>query len=93
MRLTNNLVTRMVVSHRCSGSEDDATRVREFMGENTELPFSFNLFDFFPFGKKLDLQGLKKGTKNARGEYDEIMERIMKAHEEERRKNKEVGNT
>lgn len=93
MRLTNNFVTRMVVSHRCSGSEDVATRVRELMGENMELPFSSNLFDFFPFGKKLELQGLQKRAKKARGEYDEIMERIMKAHEEERRKNREVGST
>ena len=32
-RLLNNLVTRMIVSHRFSGSDDDATQMKELLRE------------------------------------------------------------
>lgn len=91
MRLTNNLVTRMIMRHRCSESEDDANEVREFMKEIVQLTGSFNLADFIWFCKNLDLQGFKKRRKEARGRFDALMERIMKAHEEERRKRRDMN--
>ena len=92
MRLTNNLVTRILLRHRCSGNEDDASEVREFMKEIVQLTGSFNLADFIWFCKNLDLQGFKKRVKEARGRFDTMMERIMKAHEEERRKKRDPNN-
>lgn len=92
MRLTNNLVTRILLRHRCSGNEDDASEVREFMKEIVQLVGSFNLADFIWFCKNLDLQGFKKRVKEARGRFDTMMERIMKAHEEERRKKRDPNN-
>ena len=92
MRLTNNLVTRILLRHRCSGNEDDASEVREFMKEIVQLTGSFNLADFIWFCKNLDLQGFKKRVKEARRRFDTMMERIMKAHEEERRKKRDPNN-
>ncbi|RVW46928.1 Cytochrome P450 93A2 [Vitis vinifera] len=61
MRLTNNLITKMIMRHRCSDSEDDAT------------------------------EGFKKRVKEARARFDAIMERVMKAREEERRKKRDMN--
>ncbi|KAJ9695710.1 hypothetical protein PVL29_010939 [Vitis rotundifolia] len=91
MRLTNNLITKMIMRHRCSESEDDATEVKELMTEMMKLIGSFNLSDFVWFCKNLDLQGFKKRVKEARARFDAIMERIMKAREEERRKKGDAG--
>ena len=90
-RLLNNLVTRMIVSHRFSGSDDDATQMKELLREIMELLNSFNVLDFIPFSKKLDLQGLKKKARKVRGGFDEIVERIMKAREEERSKRRDLN--
>ena len=56
-----------------------------------ELLNSFNVLDFIPFSKKLDLQGLKKKARKVRGGFDEIVERIMKAREEERSKRRDLN--
>ena len=91
MRLTNNLITKMIMRHRCSESEDDATEVKELMTEMMKLIGSFNLSDFVWFCKNLDLQGFKKRVKEARARFDAIMERVMKAREEERRKKRDMN--
>ncbi|KAL6336897.1 hypothetical protein AAG906_036211 [Vitis piasezkii] len=90
-RLTNNLITKMIMRHRCSDSEDDANEVKELMTEMMKLIGSFNLSDFVWFCKNLDLQGFKKRVKEARARFDAIMERVMKAREEERRKKRDMN--
>ncbi|KAJ9181141.1 hypothetical protein P3X46_009304 [Hevea brasiliensis] len=90
MRLTNNIISRMVLRTRCSDKEDEAGEVRKLVKELNELGAKFNLSDSIWFCKNLDLQGFEKRLKDARDRYDNMMERIMKKHEDAR-KNEEVG--
>ncbi|OMO70126.1 Cytochrome P450 [Corchorus olitorius] len=92
MALTNNTISRMMFSYRCSGDENKAEEIRKMMREMNELGTKFNLADIIWFCKNLDLQGFRKRLVDVRDRYDTMMERIMKEHEEERRKRKEMGN-
>lgn len=91
MRLTNNIISRMTLRQRCSENEDEAGDVRKLVKELNELGAKFNLSDTIWFCKNFDFQGFKKKLKDARDRYDVMMERIMKEHEEERKKRKEIG--
>ncbi|EEF29985.1 cytochrome P450, putative [Ricinus communis] len=86
MRLTNNIMSRMVLRTRCSGKDDEADEVRKLVKELNELGAKFNLSDSIWFCKNLDLQGFEKRLKDARDRYDSMIERIIKEHEEARKK-------
>ncbi|XP_047339075.1 cytochrome P450 93A3-like [Impatiens glandulifera] len=84
VRLTNNVISRMVMSERCSEKEDEAGEVRKLVQEMAELTGKFNLSDFIWFLKKVDLQGFGKRLKDVRHRFDGMMERIIREHEEAR---------
>lgn len=90
MKLTNNIISRMMLRTRCSGDEDEADQVRKLVKELNELGAKFNLSDSFWFFKYWDLQGFERRLKDARDRYDSMMERIMKEHQDERKKTKEM---
>jgi hypothetical protein len=54
-----------------------------------ELSGKFNLSDFIWFCKNFDLQGFGKKLKKVCGNFDRMLERIIKEHEEVRKKEKE----
>ncbi|CAN1303646.1 Cytochrome P450 93A3 [Linum perenne] len=87
IRLTNNVISRMMLSTR----DGEADEVREVIRETAELTGKFNLADFVWFCKGLDLQGLEKRLKATREKFDSMMERIINEHEEERKKKKNGG--
>lgn len=91
MRLTNNIISRMLLRTRCSDKKDEADEVRKLVKELNELGAKFNLSDTIWFCKNFDLQGFEKRLKDARDRYNNMMERIMKEHEDARKKKKEVG--
>ncbi|KDP24588.1 hypothetical protein JCGZ_25504 [Jatropha curcas] len=91
MRLTNNIISRMMLRTRCSDQENDADEVRKLVKELNELGAKFNLSDTIWFCKSLDLQGFEKRLKDARDRYDDMMERIMKEHENARKKKEKDG--
>ncbi|KAB5551846.1 hypothetical protein DKX38_009157 [Salix brachista] len=91
MRLTNNIISRMLLRTRCSDTENEADDVRKLVKELNNLGAKFNLSDSIWFCKGFDLQGFEKRLKDARDRYDSMMERIMKEHEGARRKKKEIG--
>lgn len=92
--LANNIITRMALRRRCCDVEGEGHQLIELVKEMTELGGKFNLGDMLWFVKKFDLQGFGKRLESVRGRYDDIMERIMKEHEDARRnkkKGKEMG--
>ncbi|XP_073002628.1 cytochrome P450 93A2-like [Typha latifolia] len=91
MKHANNIVSTMAMNIRCSGSDNDAEVVRNVVKEVAELAGRFNLGDYIPVFEKLDLQGFKKRFEVARKSFDELMERILKKREEERRTKKVMG--
>ncbi|KAK7278852.1 hypothetical protein RJT34_23890 [Clitoria ternatea] len=89
--LANNIITRMALRRRCCDVEGEGHQLIELVKEMTELGGKFNLGDMLWFVKKFDLQGFGKRLESVRSRYDAIIERIMKEHEDARRK-KEMGN-
>ncbi|CAA2974435.1 cytochrome P450 93A3-like [Olea europaea subsp. europaea] len=86
IRLANNVISRMIMSERCSEDEDEAGDVRKLVQEIAELTGRFNLTDFIWFCKNLDLQGFRKRLKEVRGRFDSMMERIIDEHQNSGRK-------
>ncbi|XP_073002717.1 cytochrome P450 93A2-like isoform X2 [Typha latifolia] len=91
MKHANNIVSTMALSMRCSENDKDAETVRHVVKEVAELTGKFNLGDYIGVFEKLDLQGFKKRFEVTRKSFDELMERILKKKEEERRTKKEMG--
>lgn len=91
MRLTNNIISRMLLSKRCSDKEDAANEVQTIVKEMNKLGTKFNLSDLLWFCKNLDLQGFRKRLKDVRDRYDILMEKIILEHKEARKKNKSTA--
>ncbi|XP_061346432.1 cytochrome P450 93A2-like [Gastrolobium bilobum] len=91
MTLANNIVSRMIMSQTCMENEGEAEEVRKLVQDTTHLTGKFNVSDFIWFFKNWDLQGFSKRLKEIRDRFDTMMERVIKEHEEERRKRKELG--
>ncbi|GMY14148.1 cytochrome P450 93A3-like [Fagus crenata] len=86
MRVSNNIISRMTMSQRCSQNENEADKLTKLVKATAELTGKFNLSDYIWFCKNLDLQGFGKRLKEVRDGFDSMMERIIKEHEEERKK-------
>ncbi|PIA38390.1 hypothetical protein AQUCO_02800233v1 [Aquilegia coerulea] len=89
--LMNNILTRMMLSKRCSESENDAEEVKSLVNEVTELGGKFNLSDYIWFLRNIDLQGYKKRSEDVHIRYDAMIEKIIKEHEEVKSKQIEKG--
>ncbi|XP_052295125.1 cytochrome P450 93A3-like isoform X2 [Citrus sinensis] len=91
IRLVNNVVSRMTMGQICSNNDKEADEVRKLVQETAELVGKFNLQDYIWFCKNIDLQGFGKRFKEVRRKFDNMMERIIKEHQEARKINKETG--
>ncbi|KAG8503980.1 hypothetical protein CXB51_002313 [Gossypium anomalum] len=89
VRLTNNIVSRMIMNDTCCSNEDEAEEVRKLVESIAKLSGQFNLSDFIWFCKNLDLQGMNKKLKQVRDKFDSMMDRIITEHEEARKTNKD----
>ncbi|OIT28643.1 PREDICTED: cytochrome P450 93A3-like [Nicotiana attenuata] len=85
LRVTNNVISRMLMRERCSENENEAGSVKKLIQEIAELSGKFNLSDYIWFCKNLDLQGFGKRVKDLRARFDQMIERIIKEHNEVRR--------
>ncbi|CAB4286806.1 unnamed protein product [Prunus armeniaca] len=86
MTVTNNVISRMTMGQSCSANETKANEIRKLVKATAELSGKFNLSDFIWFCKNLDLQGFGKRLKEVHDRFDNMMERIIKEHQEERKK-------
>ncbi|KAI3760578.1 hypothetical protein L1987_50975 [Smallanthus sonchifolius] len=85
VKTTNNVISRMIMNERCSDNQSEAKDVRKLVAEINEIAGKFNLSDHIWLFKNLDLQGFGKKLKDVRGRYDELLDRIIREHEEARR--------
>ncbi|KAK1440744.1 hypothetical protein QVD17_06575 [Tagetes erecta] len=85
VKLSNNLITRLLFSRRCSENDGDAEDIRKLVFEIINIMESFNLSDNIRAFKRLDLQGFGKRVKDVHRRYDALIERIIKDHEEARK--------
>ncbi|XP_047179727.1 cytochrome P450 93A3-like [Vigna umbellata] len=91
LRLSNNVVSRMIMSQTCSEDDSEAEEVRKLVQDTVLLTGKFNVSDFVWFFKNWDVQGFGKRLKEIRDRFDTMMERVIKEHQEERKKRREVG--
>ncbi|KAM0932358.1 putative 3,9-dihydroxypterocarpan 6A-monooxygenase [Dioscorea sansibarensis] len=77
IRMSNNVISRMTMSRRCSENEGEAEEVRKLVEETAELTGKFNLADYIGFCKNLDLQGFDKRLEDVRRRFDGMMEGIL----------------
>ncbi|KAK1412891.1 hypothetical protein QVD17_34479 [Tagetes erecta] len=79
--ISNNIISRMLMSERCSENEDEAGEMKKLVSEITEIMGQFNVSDYIWILKNIDFQGFGRRSKNVRRRFDELVERIIKEHE------------
>ncbi|CAM8976267.1 unnamed protein product [Rhodiola kirilowii] len=82
IKMSNNVITRMLMGQRCSDYEDD---VGSMAKEVNVLIGKFNLADYIWFCKNLDLQRFDKRLKDVKLRFDTIIDKIIKRHEDARK--------
>ncbi|KAK9279446.1 hypothetical protein L1049_013125 [Liquidambar formosana] len=92
LKLTNNVISQMMLSTRYSETEGQAEEARTLVREVTQIFGEFNVSDFIWFCKNLDLQGFRKRFEDIHRRYDAMLERIMTEREKVRKvkKNEET---
>ncbi|KAJ3678021.1 hypothetical protein LUZ60_001824 [Juncus effusus] len=88
IKLTNNIITRMVAS-TTAGQEAEAAH--KVFKQVAELLGSFNLEDHTSLCRGLDIQGLNKRIREVHLRFDEIVEGMIQG-KEEMRKNERAEN-
>ncbi|CAH1443834.1 unnamed protein product [Lactuca virosa] len=86
LKLTNNVICQMMMSIRCSGTNDQADEAKNLVREVTMIFGEFNVSDFIWFCKNIDLQGFKKRYEDTHRRYDALLEKIISEREEKRRR-------
>ncbi|KAI7751996.1 hypothetical protein M8C21_033170 [Ambrosia artemisiifolia] len=89
MKVTNNLIPRIVLGQRCSENAGQADNIRKLVKEITQLIGAFNPSDSIRLLKRLDVQGIMKRAKDVHIRYDALIEKIVKEHEEARKEGKQ----
>ncbi|KAK7259473.1 hypothetical protein RIF29_25081 [Crotalaria pallida] len=91
MTLSNNIISRMIMCETWSENDDEAEEMRKLVEDTAHLTGLFNVSDFIWFFKNWDVQGFGKRLKEIRDRFDAMLEKVIKEHEEERRKRMEEG--
>ncbi|KAK3006203.1 hypothetical protein RJ639_017444 [Escallonia herrerae] len=84
MSMTNNVICRMTMSTRFSRSSDDSKKIKKFTDDIVKAAAKLSLGEVWGPLKKFDLFGYGRQMKAAMLEYDELVERILIEHEENR---------
>ncbi|KAL3715832.1 hypothetical protein ACJRO7_007565 [Eucalyptus globulus] len=79
---SNNVICRMVMSTRCSGTENDAKEIHELVKACIELAGKLSVGDVLGPLRWLDFSGNGKKLEAVLWEFDGMVERVMKEHEE-----------
>ncbi|KAH0971975.1 hypothetical protein GBA52_024131 [Prunus armeniaca] len=79
--LTNNTICRMVMSTRCSGSDNEAEEIKKLIDECMKLGAKLSVGDVLGPLKIFDFSGTAKKLGSVLQRFDGLVERIMKEHE------------
>ncbi|CAH8265670.1 unnamed protein product [Arabidopsis lyrata] len=86
IKYTNNVICRMAMSTRCSGTDNEAEEIRELVKKSLELAGKISVGDVLGPLKVLDFSGNGKKLEAVMEKYDLLVERIMKEREAEAKK-------
>ncbi|KAL0555176.1 hypothetical protein IC582_009115 [Cucumis melo] len=79
--LTNNIISRMLLSTRCCGGKDEAKEIKELAWRINMLAGKLSLGDILGALKVFDFSGNGKKFVETLKKFDGLVERIMKEHE------------
>lgn len=79
---TNNTICRMAMSTRCSGSDNDADQIQGLVKTCLMLAGKLSIGDILGPFKIFDFSGTGKKLVGALEKYDQLVERIIKEHED-----------
>lgn len=79
---TDNIICRMAMSTRCSGSDNDAEKIKRLGKTCLQLAGKLIVGDILGPFKIFDFSGNGKKLVRALESYDRLVERIIKEHEE-----------
>lgn len=81
IKYTNNVICRMAMSTRCSGTDNEAEEIGKLVKTCLELAGKVSVGDVLGPLKVLDFSGNGKKLVAVMEKYDLLVERIMKEHE------------
>ncbi|KAL3537353.1 hypothetical protein ACH5RR_000719 [Cinchona calisaya] len=84
VKLTNNTVCRMVMSTKCSYKDDEAEKCRKLVQETLDLAVKMSIEDVLGSLKWLGFWFYGKQAKDVFRRFDELIEDILKEHEDRR---------
>ncbi|KAL5723045.1 unspecific monooxygenase [Ranunculus cassubicifolius] len=88
-KVANNIISRMMLSIKLSGEDEQAKEMRKLAQEMTGIVIHFNSSDFIGCLRNFDLHGIKKMAKSIHSRYDSLLEKIMKERAENKTENKD----
>ncbi|KAF9669999.1 hypothetical protein SADUNF_Sadunf13G0022800 [Salix dunnii] len=91
LKLSSNIISQIILSLRCSGTDNEAEGVRTLVREVTQMFGEFNVSDFFWFCRNLDFQGYRKKFEDVHRRYDALLEKIITNREIERKNKISTG--
>ncbi|CAI9779450.1 unnamed protein product [Fraxinus pennsylvanica] len=83
MAMTNNLISRMTMSTRCSTNADETSEIREVAKGITLISGLLSLGEAFTLLKKYDVFGAGRKVKALLLRFDALMDRIISKHKME----------
>ncbi|XP_045831115.1 cytochrome P450 705A5-like [Trifolium pratense] len=84
MKFTNNVTCRMAMSTRCSEKCEDAEKIRKLVKESFELAAKLCFGDVLGPFKELTFWIYEKRAMDVSKKYDELLEKVLKKHEDKR---------
>ncbi|KAJ4842282.1 hypothetical protein Tsubulata_023807, partial [Turnera subulata] len=91
IKLSNNIISRMMLGIRSSGTDSQSEVARTVVRQVTQIFGEFNVSDYIWFCKNLDLQGFRKRIEDIHCRYDGLLEEIIRDREQVRKQNKSKG--
>ncbi|KAF7819857.1 cytochrome P450 CYP736A12-like [Senna tora] len=90
-RVVTDVIESIVYKMVLGAEKDEKCDLKECIQEGMRLSIAFNVADYVPCLGGLDLQGIKRAMKKISKSYDEVLEKIIKEHEEAINSNTQKG--
>nr|AEG73887.1 flavone synthase [Picrorhiza kurrooa] len=85
VKVTSNLISQMMLSIRCSGTEGEAEVARTVIRQVTQIFGEFDVSEIVRFCKYFDFAGIRKRSEDIKRRYDALLEKIITDRERTRR--------
>ncbi|KAH6822017.1 hypothetical protein C2S53_014487 [Perilla frutescens var. hirtella] len=85
LKMTNNVISNMMLSIGCTETETEAEGVRRVVREVTQIFGELDVADVIRFCNNFDFTGIRKRSRDIHSRYDAFLEKIITQREHRRR--------